>query len=137
MTKHGMAALLFAVVFAAGCKGEKKTDTQTPPATEPATEAAAEPDKEKPAAEPDKEKPALPSIGDDPSPTKICARLAAAAAAEGGEGEARWKELAPECEKNLAEAMSSRVEKYSAFAECMRDKETFTAVMNDCQQLER
>ena len=132
MTMKIMAAgLLLLSLPLAACKGgAKKAEDKVPTATDsPATAPEA-------TAPAEKEKPALPPSGDDPSPTKICARLAAAAAAEGGEGEAKWKELQPECEKNLAEAASSRTEKYTAFAECMRDKETFTAVTNDCKQLE-
>jgi hypothetical protein len=124
-----MAALV--MVCALGCKGEKKNDPAEPAA---GGEKAAPAEATAPGAA--KEAPALPSIGDDPSPVKICARLAAAAAAEGGEGETNWKVLAPECEKNLADAATSRTEKYMAFADCMRDKTTFTAVMNDCKQLE-
>ena len=122
MIMKTLAATLLLTLSLAACKGSaKKADDKPPTATD------------SPAAT---KKPVLPSIGDDPSPVKICARLAAAAAGEGGEGEAKWKELAPDCEKNLAERMSSSVDKYTAFADCMRDKETFTAVMNDCKQLE-
>ena len=130
-----MAALLLTLPLAA-CKGDaKKADDKVPATTDsPAAASGTAPEASAPEA---KEKPPLPSIGDDPSPIKICARLAAAAAAEGGEGEARWKELAPECEKNLADRMTSSADKYTAFADCMRDKETFTAVMNDCRQLEQ
>ena len=130
------AALLVLPLSLAACKGgAKKPEDKTPGATDsPAAPSATTPEANAKAGSPDA--PALPSIGDDPSPAKICARLAAAAAAEGGEGEAKWKELAPDCEKNLAERMSSSTDKYTAFADCMRDKTTFTAVMHDCRQLE-
>ena len=125
-----LAALLVLALSLAACKGDKnKAEEKSPAADSPAAPSATAPA--------EKDKLALPSIGDDPSPVKICARLAAAAAAEGGDGEAKWKELAPDCEKNLAERMSSSVDKYTAFADCMRDKTTFTAVMNDCRQLEQ
>lgn len=138
--RHGIRIAALVLACAVGCKGDKKEEAaepaggDTPAATEANAAPAAEA-KDAPATEA-KDAPALPSIGDDPSPVKICARLAAAAAAEGGAGEAKWKELAPECEKNLADAATSRTEKYMAFADCMRDKTTFTAVMNDCRQLE-
>jgi hypothetical protein len=134
--RHVMAMLL--VVCAAGCKADKEKPADPAPAAgdqvAPAKAPTAGAGDETPGAK--EAPPALPSIGDDPSPARICRRLAAAAAAEGGEAETKWKELAPDCEKNLAEAMTSRVEKYTAFASCMRDKTTFTAVMNDCRQLE-